>query len=308
MTLPAGFKPNLAGNATDALDKLVFPVYASPKIDGVRMIVDEDGTTYSRSLKPIPNAALREYIKENLRHQHGVPFDGELVAGSWRDKNVMQNTTSAFMSKSKGLPWDWTFYVFDAVTDEPFDARQLGLEYWFENGAPAHIKHLPSKLIYDLDALLRYEKWAVMTGFEGIMVRGTDSMYKFGRSTVKEQGLLKIKRFDDAEGVVIGFKEEMHNANEATTNALGQTERSSKADGLVGKGTLGALVVRVLTGPFAGTEAELGTGFSAFHRASLWERRDAQLGRVVKFKYFAHGCVEKVRHPVFLGFRAKEDM
>jgi DNA ligase-1 len=37
--------------------------------------------------------------------------------------------------------------------------------------------------------------------------------YKFGRSTVRDNILLKVKRFLDDEAVVIDIEEKMHNEN-----------------------------------------------------------------------------------------------
>jgi DNA ligase-1 len=140
-------------------------------------------------------------------------------------------------------------------------------------------------------------------GYEGMMIRHPDSRYKYGRSTEREGGLVKVKRFTDAEAEVIGFVEEMHNGNEAKTDALGHTERSTEKAGLVGKGTLGALVVR----DAQGRVFNIGTGFTAVQRADLWLRQPDYLGSLVTFKYFDHGIKESPRHPVFKSFRAKED-
>lgn len=142
------------------------------------------------------------------------------------------------------------------------------------------------------------------------MIRAERGAYKCGRSTEREGGLVKVKRFVDAEAVVVGFVEEMHNANEATRDALGNTERSTSKAGLVGKGTLGALVVR-RTDPYVDAMRPLfniGTGFTAAQREDFWNRREELLHTLVKFKHFDHGTVDAPRHPVFLGFRAPEDM
>ena len=50
-------------------------------------------------------------------------------------------------------------------------------------------------------------------GYEGLMLRAPDGPYKFGRSTVKENTLLKVKNFLDDEAEVIGFKEQTTNTN-----------------------------------------------------------------------------------------------
>ncbi len=114
--------------------------------------------------------------------------------------------------------------------------------------------------------------------------------------------LLKLKRFTDAEAEVVGFEERMHNGNEATTNELGRTKRSSHAAGKTGRGDLGALQVR-----YEGVEFNVGTGFTDEDRAAIWADQPAYLGRLAKFKFFSVGVKVAPRHPVFLGWRDRSD-
>jgi hypothetical protein len=132
---------------------------------------------------------------------------------------------------------------------------------------PSRIKMVPTQNIEDDAALLRYEQKMLAEGYEGVMVRDPAQPYKFGRSYPKDGTLLKVKRFVDFEAEVIGVYEQMHNGNEATTNLLGRTERSSRADGKTGMGVLGGLQLRALNGPWAGTEFRCGTGFDAEQRS-----------------------------------------
>ena len=55
------------------LDKIKFPVWASPKFDGIRGII-KDGVVLSNTLIPIPN----KYIQECLGWSIYNGFDGEL--------------------------------------------------------------------------------------------------------------------------------------------------------------------------------------------------------------------------------------
>ena len=142
-------------------------------------------------------------------------------------------------------------------------------------------------------------------GYEGAMVRSIDGPYKFGRATENEGYLLKIKRFVDSEAVVLNCYELMHNDNEAETNALGRTERSTKKEGMVGAGTLGGFNVRDLK---SGVEFSIGSGFTADERSRFWERRGKLSGLVVKYKYFASGSKKRPRFPIFEGIRDKRDM
>lgn len=115
---------------------------------------------------------------------------------------------------------------------------------------------------------------------------------------------MKVKRFEDTELEVVGVVELNHNDNEAVTNELGHTQRSTAKAGLRPAGVLGALVCK-----WQDTTVEVGTGFTAAQREELWLAGPSYLiGRLAKVKYFAHGMVDKPRHPVFLGFRSTDDL
>src|ERR1019366_5223919 len=86
----------------------------------------------------------------------------------------------------------------------------------------------------------------------------------------REGYLLKLKRYDDCEAVVTGMEELMHNDNEAFTNELGRTARSSAKDGKRGAGVLGKLNLKGLNGDYAGVEFDCGTGFDAEQRKDFW--------------------------------------
>ena len=95
-------KPMLAVEAD--FKKLRYPVFAQPKLDGIRVII-KNGVVYSRSLKPIPN----KHVQALFGHLEGV--DGELIVGNPTAHDVFQKTTSGVMSKD-GEP-DVTLYAFD---------------------------------------------------------------------------------------------------------------------------------------------------------------------------------------------------
>lgn len=287
------FKPMLATDAD--LDKLRFPLLASPKLDGIRAVV-RGGVVYSRSNKPIPN----RWVQEKLGHlEH---FDGELIVGEPTSKSVYRDTTSHVMSHDK-TDFDLRFYVFDHVQfpSNSYGSRTEVLD--LDMPVISSAFKLDQALVLNLDDLLLYEELCLADGYEGLILRDPNAPYKMGRSTVREGYLLKLKRFIDAEAVVIGFEERMHNGNEATTNELGRTKRSSHKAGKTGRGDLGALVVRA-----GDVEFNIGTGFSDDERDAIWKAQGEYLGRIAKFKYFPVGVKEAPRHPVFLGWRMKEDM
>lgn len=286
-------KPLLAATLAD-LSTAVLPVLASPKLDGIRCLI-LNGQAVSRTLKPIPNDHVREALA-------GLPeLDGELIVGSPTAPDCFSRTSSAVMSKA-GLP-DFTFHVFDRH-DMPGDgfSKRLASIAGFQHPRVHVVNHA---WIGSETALVDYEASAVLQGYEGIMVRSPFGPYKFGRSTLLEGTLLKVKRFADTEATVIGCEELMHNENDAGTDALGHTERSSAKAGLRPGGTLGALVCRAAEWS---NDFRIGAGFTAAQRAEIWEMRHRMAGRLVRFKHQPHGAKDAPRLPIFQGFRSTFDI
>ena len=266
-------KPMLAGKCDD-VTKLKFPVLASVKLDGVRCLMI-DGKLYSRTLKLIPNQKVQELFKS-------VPngSDGELILGDPTAHDAYRKTVSAVMGDGNSVT-DLRYYVFDNFTysyNHPFVNRYNHLLTTIR--PDAHLVVLPHIICKNDYELSSFEQQTVEAGHEGVMVRSLDGPYKQGRSTAKEGYLLKVKRFEDAEAEIIGFEERMHNGNEAKKNALGRTERSSHQENLVGRGDLGALIVRGVNGTYKGVEFNIGTGFNDTERLELWGNRLGHLGKI----------------------------
>ena len=291
------FKPLLAETVEDT-SKVPYPVWVSPKLDGIRAIV-KDGVVYSRSMKPIRN--------RHVQFLFGRPeyngLDGELIVGNPNAKDVYLLTNSGVMS-TDGEP-DVTFFTFDR-----WDWPEADYEYRYEHGVleafdlSTRVQHVWQFEVSNEEELLKAEQWYLDQGYEGLMLRRKDRLYKYGRSTAKEFTLMKLKRFSDAEYKVVGFQERMKNNNEATKNELGYTERSTCQENLEGRGDLGALVLEFSDGQ----TFNCGTGFTDEDRRHIWDNRDFYLGKQAKVKSFLIGVKDLPRFPVWLGFRDKDDM
>lgn len=282
------FKPLLASPVD--LKLLRFPLLASTKLDGIRAIV-RGGVVFSRSNKPLPNQHVQEKFGRNdLEH-----YDGEMIFGPATAKNVIQATTSIVMSSNKLGGMDVTFHVFDHIErlEAPYTRRVQSLIP--SNG----VLVVEQVEIANLDELSAFEEKALADGYEGLILRDPNARYKQGRSTAKEGILLKLKRWVDAEFTVIDFEERMENTNEKKVNELGRGQRSSHKAGLVGRGDLGALLVRGADG----VECSVGTGFSDAMRAEIWRNRKSYLGKLAKVKWFPIGVKDAPRQPVFLAWR-----
>lgn len=287
----------LAGKYDPA--KARFPYLASAKYDGVRATV-RDGRLWSRKMELIPNVHVQKMF--GCKDLNGL--DGELIVGSPVEPNVFGATVSIVMSDEKQND-EVKFFVFDdlSVHHKPFHERlrNVGLRS-IDNSDLIKVFH---EEIQSQEALGILEEELVQKGFEGVMLRDPNGVYKFGRSTVRENGLLKVKRFADAEAVITGFEEEMHNSNERIENEMGRAKRSSAKAGLQPKGVLGKLLLRDLKTQVG---FGVGSGFTAAQRASLWASRQSLVGRTITYKYQPAGVKDKPRFPVFKGFRDERDM
>lgn len=285
-------KPMLAGKCERPAD-LRFPVLATPKLDGIRCL-KINGAALTRSFKPVSNEHTRRLV-ETLPDG----LDGELLV-----ENVPFCEVAGHIGRRSGAP-DARYYVFDYVEDAGTAyslrmnaLRQLDLPDWC-------VKVLPVT-IADQATLSAFEERCLAEGYEGVMIRSPESPYKCGRSTENEGYLLKIKRFEDAEAVVLDTYEGLTNQNAAEKDAFGRTKRSTAQAGMIGRGEIGGFVVRALD---SGVEFRLGYNhvLGGVDRVTLWQQREALIGRLVKFKHQPSGAKEAPRFPKFIGFREEWD-
>jgi DNA ligase 1 len=290
-------RPLLAATATtDDLIRLNYPVYVSPKLDGVRAIIN-GGVAYSRKGIPLPNAQIQYYCQVHVPKD--MIFDGEFIVGD-KTKDPYRRTVSYCMSVDKVSDCA-EFYAFDIINDQSFADRYSTIQKLVDEKDVFSL--VPQTLCKDVGSVLAMEDKYLHQGYEGLMIRSVDGKYKHGRSTLKEGTLLKLKRFSDDDAIIESVNELMHNDNEATVDDLGYTKRSHHQDNKVPANTMGSLSVLGTTGPYSGVRFDIGTGFTEEERLDFWNNRGIMIGMTVKYKYFPTGSKDKPRFPSFLGVR-----
>ena len=296
------FQPLLSGKAPDDLSALKRPVFVSPKLDGIRCVV-KDGQALTRKLKLIPNRRIQGL----LGNAEFDGLDGELTVGEPNAVDTWNATQSGVMSHD-GEPV-FTFHVFDDFTDPGFGFEDRLFAADSRVRAIADHTHGITLVHHELahtveDVMRLQDKW-VSRGYEGVMLRSPFGAYKFGRSTLREGHLIKVKRFEDGEAIVQDFVEKYYNRNEPIIDALGLQKRSSSIEGKVPAGVLGAFVVRDVT---TGLVFEIGSGLDDYWRSEVWNNKEKYKGSIIKYKYQPYGVKELPRSPIFLGFRDPIDM
>ena len=276
---------------------------ATQKLDGIRALL-RNGKLVSRTFKDIRNNHIRKILEEVL--PEGA--DGEIVC-----PGAFQATSSGVM-RADGKP-EFTYYMFDYVKhslDTPYVERTQHMLQWMVDRGPvlepglAVIQILLPTIIKDRKHLDRFESTCLDGGFEGVILRTPDSPYKCGRSTAKQEWLLKLKRFSDDEATIIGFAEKMHNDNVATKDEQGHTVRSAHKENKRPAGTLGALIVKDIKTKI---EFEVGTGFSDAQRQEIWDDQSKWTGLIITYRHFEiSGVKDKPRFSAYKGIRDKDDM
>lgn len=302
--------------------KVRFPLIGQPKIDGVRALNMHGGLT-GRSLKLFGN----RYTTNFYTQEFFKGFDGELAAEKETHPDLCRLTTSA-VGTHDGRPFT-LWWLFDYITSEtvklPYLARYGHLEDRIlelqDNSAfqpwAGHLRLVPMRLIHRMEDLLAFDDENLEAGFEGTILRDPNGLHKQGRSTVREGGLLRIKRFVESEALVLALEEGQSNQNEAQINELGLQFRSSHQENMVPNGLIGSLTCRGVQTVKDGSRVVINEGdiitvspgnMPHDLRKMYFENQNLIVGKIIKFKFFPKGIKDKPRFPTFVTIRAPEDM
>ena len=308
-------KPLLACDYAE--DKLVFPLGAQPKIDGVRGLTTEGHLT-GRSLKKHKN----KYTTAFYSIPEYANLDGELAAGPETSPTLCRETSSA-LSTITGQPFT-LWHLFDClhkqVVNGPYSERHAYLDqlvkYEHSQGRLLNARCVPMVVCNTLQELLYWDETWIGMDYEGTIIRGLHCGHKQGRSTVTRGELLRIKRFIEADALVVGIEEGNRNDNEAQVNELGRTFRTSHQDNKVPNGTVGNLQCEMLEDVVykgkrilqKGQPVTVSPGSMDHNmRKHYFDNPSEILQHVVKFKFFPKGIKDKPRFPTYQSHRSRED-
>lgn len=314
-------KPMLATDAD--LDKLPStPYIIQPKIDGVRGL-NMYGELTGRSLKKHRN----KYTTSFYSHSSLIGLDGELAAERETHPDLCRITSSA-LSTITGEPYTlwWLFdYVVNETRFERYDVRYNLLQKrvaQLYNECPViwhHLRVVPMVICETSEQLFAQENQWLEEGYEGVIIRGIDKPHKAGRSTVREGGLLRIKRFIESEALITKIVEGEENTNVAQVNELGRQFRSSHKDGKIPNGLVGSfegIACETVIDQFTkkvvienGQTITISPGnMSHADRKRIFENQGLALGKVCKYKFFPKGIKDKPRFPTFMSFKMESDI
>jgi ATP-dependent DNA ligase len=199
------FEPMLASKWEDSKDKITYPIFSQPKLDGIRCIVTSEGM-FSRNGKPIISAPhIFESLKPLFEVMPDLIFDGELYADKFANDfnkivSLVKKTkpTDADLKESKKNIQYWIYDLPD--NDIEFSDRCEQLRQLFENYNVfnKHCVEVETHICNNEDEVIELYEEYVENGFEGQMLR-LDRKYENKRS----KSLMKHKSFIDEEYTIV---------------------------------------------------------------------------------------------------------
>lgn len=301
------FAPILAPNQQPNLDELVYPLIASNKIDGLRMVV-KDGKLLARSLKPIMNVNLQKRFNflAEWSQKNNTILDGELYSPSISFPEL----SGMCRGFENNLIDDLKFYCFDRIIsenfDEPYNKREKGIQPILDLFNPEFITKVKSYLVTNPQEVKDLFEKVIADKFEGLILRSLDGRYKFGRATLKENLMYKCKPFESFDSQITGVVQstEVDEGVEKKINELGRSVTSKRVSERHTIEKASAFWV-----DYEGKPLKVVLAMLDPEKVAVWINKDSLIGKWIEFKAMKIGMKAGglPRHPIMLRYRTDKD-
>ncbi|MBY7921460.1 DNA ligase [Vibrio fluvialis] len=238
----------------------IYEYWQSEKLDGIRAIWNGK-QLLTRNGNPI---YAPRWFTDPLPD---YALEGELWAGRGHFALVQQTVLDHTPSDEAWRKIDFMLFDMpDAAGD--YTKRYYNLIHVVDSASSKHIKYIEHTPVLSEQELLRYLDTLVNDNGEGIMLRKVTARYQAGRSN----DLLKLKKHQDAEARVVGYK--------------------------IGNGKYKGLMGSVLVRTDEGTEFYVGSGFSDEQRLN-----PPEIGSLITYRYNGLTAEGKPRFARFVRVR-----
>jgi ATP-dependent DNA ligase len=209
MTAPL---PMLAERFQDRGSKIVFPCFVQPKFDGTRTIgicglKAGEPCLFSRTRKAYPHL---EHIQAVIRSlPKGLVLDGELYTNEYNFQEIVGTVKKKTLTAADAVKHGHIqLHVYDIVMEGMgFEDRFKTLVQVFDrfkDRIGTVLQLCKTEVAANEAAVKKKHDEYVEEGYEGIMLRNKDGLYKVGGRSVDLQ---KFKMFLDDEYDIVGFYE-----------------------------------------------------------------------------------------------------
>jgi ATP-dependent DNA ligase len=206
-------KPMRAHKLDDHSHKIKYPALVQRKLDGFRCLSNIDNNIvklYSKNMKEF--VFLHHIKKEILKLKNilnkDIYLDGELYEFGLHLHKISSLVMKKYATKNEEKDMlQISYYIFDMFDsnylDEPFFERYEKLKTIFKNNKFKYLKLVKCKKVNSYNEIKKLDLQFLLEGYEGIIVRNTDGIYKLNS---KSYDVLRTKEFKRKEFEIIGAK------------------------------------------------------------------------------------------------------
>ena len=178
----------------------LFPCFAQRKYDGVRCIGMPGKGIFSRLKKQFPH--LEHIVAELSMLPADMLLDGELYTNELTFQEIVGMVKrETLKAGDEANQLQIKFHVYDVVNEWTYEQRNLMLQRLFKKYPFKHLVLVQTDVCESEDQMKEMHANYVAEGYEGIMLRNKQGLYKNARSV----DLLKYKEFFDAEYKITGY-------------------------------------------------------------------------------------------------------
>lgn len=333
------FKPMKAPNEDTSFERekdkfylgdAKYPMLASTKLDGVRDIFLKERMV-TCSLKNIPNKQLNEKFEPIRKYseENGIVLDGEIYAPNIPFQFIVSCVmTQDYYDKKAIKSWDklckkhdffttreevynnLKFYCFDCVENDDFDKPYINRVKDYEKvsqnlGAITNTFYMVTqRIVNSVEEVEAYFEEVLEQGFEGLILRDINGRYKFGRGTLKEGLIYKVKPWVtlDAQIIAVIQATKVDPSAEKKVNELGRSVTSKKKGDRILIEKASAFLVK-----YEGKEVKPTLKMNDEEKIEVWEDRKNCIGKWIEYKGMLVGAKDVPRHPTFVRWRPDKD-
>jgi DNA ligase-1 len=286
--------PMLAKDFEKRKNKIVYPVWVQPKLDGVRCMAYDNtdekrhiSKITSRSGKPydVPHLGINvaeflpvDYVLDGEIYIHGLTFQ-QVVKLVKKHREEPSEATGGKVSTDLEF---WAFDTFQMGSEEPWSTRMKYLEGLIRGPGTENrwgkVVHVHSTQANNEAEVRDLHGFFLEQGFEGAIIRTNDLEYRPG---YRSNNLLKLKMFHDREYEVIGYYE--------------------------GVGRFKGCVTWICKTP-EGKEFHCCPKGTLEQKKEWYGSAEAYIGKMLKVKFQSMPDSGVPRFPIGIGFRLPEDM
>lgn len=272
--------PMLAHDYFKHTNKLKYPCYIQPKLDGSRTLASQVGNNYElRSRKNKIFDAVPHINKQlaELKAPVNIIFDGELYVHGMSFQDIIS------IIKRDDLHTNYSameFHIYDCYDKNnpllTFEQRLLEIKK-YTNCQP-NIKIVETFKVHRQDDIKKYHDNFVSNGYEGVILRNIDGVYELDS---RSHDLLKYKSFETEEFEIVDLKKSDREPDYQCTFVC-KTQNNDEF-GAKPKGTESL-------------------------RSSYWTDKKSLIGKMATIKYFemTDGLNPVPRFPILIGVRDYE--